>query len=223
MDSDGSDESEVISDVISDIPDPIKYLALNKNQPELQALAARAGIDLSGFTWPITTNFRGLFRPIEQLVEMGLDTDENLALLFGDAAAVRSTQDQVRICTILGAPEGTPAYNLGFRGMDAVDPDAPASDVIMRLLPDWRRPATADEQEQECSICQEVLSSPVQQLHGCKHVFHVNCITEWLSRKSTCPCCRKALPLVAPRPATASELERIAEVESIQRMIDDLF
>ena len=41
--------------------------------------------------------------------------------------------------------------------------------------------------EEKCSICME--SSNLIQLQ-CKHLFHENCINEWVKNNDTCPICR---------------------------------
>jgi len=43
-----------------------------------------------------------------------------------------------------------------------------------------------------CSICLENVSSSNDggQLKRCNHTFHNKCLTEWMTRKNTCPCCR---------------------------------
>lgn len=152
------------------------------------------------------------------LVHHGLDTDDNLNLMFGShtAPGVRQLQTQVRVGVLLGALEGSPNFAVGLRGERAVDPDSPASDVVMALLPDWQRPLKAEEKGVTCAICTEKLVSPVQSLRGCTHVFHPSCIKEWFSRKSSCPLCRKPLPLVAPRPASEEELKMMERVRQMQ-------
>lgn len=151
---------------------PIRHLARVKSRPEVQAVATQAGIDLSGFTPPLDiSTFRGLFPPMQKLVSAGLDTDENLELLFGDAESVRDVQADVRIPMLMGVPEGSPAHTIGLRGVNAVNPNAPASDVIMRLLPQWRQEAMAEEQAQECAVCQEALAATVQPLQGCRQAL----------------------------------------------------
>ena len=43
-----------------------------------------------------------------------------------------------------------------------------------------------------CAICLENFDalSDVKQLPVCHHVFHTNCLTEWLLRHGNCPMCR---------------------------------
>jgi hypothetical protein len=52
-----------------------------------------------------------------------------------------------------------------------------------------------DEDNQECLICAEpyeigcvVTSLP------CGHLYHSNCVTDWLCRRCTCPVCRYEIP-----------------------------
>jgi hypothetical protein len=64
--------------------------------------------------------------------------------------------------------------------------------------------------KQECSICMEgfevgdkVSFSPAE---GCHHVFHHDCLRQWLLRKADCPCCRVImLPIDRPKPKDHNE------------------
>ena len=64
--------------------------------------------------------------------------------------------------------------------------------------------------KQECIICMEgfkvgdiVSFSPAE---GCHHIFHHNCLRQWLLRKSGCPCCRVImLPIDRPEPKGCNE------------------
>ncbi|EFN51638.1 expressed protein [Chlorella variabilis] len=88
---------------------PIRHLAQAKERPEVAALAARAGLDLRGFTWPMRHHgphrFPGLMAVVSPLVRAGLDTPENLELLFGAPDAVASLHREIRFY-VLTAPEG---------------------------------------------------------------------------------------------------------------------
>lgn len=58
-------------------------------------------------------------------------------------------------------------------------------------------------QEQVCAICLGPYHDGelvVQSSNGeCHHVFHRECIAEWLAKKDECPCCRQSfLALVVP-------------------------
>lgn len=52
-----------------------------------------------------------------------------------------------------------------------------------------------------CAICLENFdsSSEVKQLPTCHHIFHTNCLTEWLLRHGNCPMCRATIPTTEPR------------------------
>jgi len=63
-------------------------------------------------------------------------------------------------------------------------------------------------QDGRCEIClveftvwsnRNVVASPNP---ACRHVFHKKCITKWLERKPTCPCCRE---IYLPRQTNTSE------------------
>ncbi|XP_022734837.1 NEP1-interacting protein-like 2 [Durio zibethinus] len=48
-------------------------------------------------------------------------------------------------------------------------------------------------EESSCSICLRGLKDGeiARNLPKCGHIFHLNCIDEWLSRQGTCPMCRE--------------------------------
>ena len=80
------------------------------------------------------------------------------------------------------------------------------------------RPRFPDEEESEedgCPIClndiapdEEVLIMP------CAHSFHTKCVTDWLKRKTTCPCCNHDVG------ATLREAKRREEAEEDERALD---
>lgn len=50
-------------------------------------------------------------------------------------------------------------------------------------------------EERECAICQEEMAQTKVVSLPCGHLFHKECIREWLGRKATCPTCA---PLLNP-------------------------
>lgn len=50
----------------------------------------------------------------------------------------------------------------------------------------------------ECSICKEnfKLLQTVSFLPFCNHVFHKNCLKQWVTYKQTCPLCRSEIPIL---------------------------
>jgi len=51
-----------------------------------------------------------------------------------------------------------------------------------------------DDNKHQCSVCLENIKKDekITKL-DCKHIFHTDCINEWISRDNTCPCCRISL------------------------------
>eukprot|EP00092_Neocalanus_flemingeri_P005165 GFUD01005554.1.p1 GENE.GFUD01005554.1~~GFUD01005554.1.p1 ORF type:complete len:1061 (+),score=260.18 GFUD01005554.1:362-3184(+) len=47
-----------------------------------------------------------------------------------------------------------------------------------------------DEEVDECLICTEFLETDLMTLEPCEHVFHLDCIKQWLEKDSSCPKCR---------------------------------
>jgi Ring finger domain len=56
-----------------------------------------------------------------------------------------------------------------------------------------------------CSICYDEIKVAATAVRlPCAHVYHTDCITTWLSKFSTCPICRFALPTLADFPHSTS-------------------
>ncbi len=55
-----------------------------------------------------------------------------------------------------------------------------------------------------CAICLESFDplSEVKQLPICHHVFHINCLTEWLLRHGNCPMCRTVISSIQQTPVS---------------------
>ncbi|KAK2067652.1 hypothetical protein P8C59_001368 [Phyllachora maydis] len=69
------------------------------------------------------------------------------------------------------------------------------------------------ENQDECSVCYEVMTGPV--ITHCKHAFDRHCLTEWIERQHNCPLCRSALDdskLIEPAP----EGEQLGEQDDEQ-------
>jgi hypothetical protein len=51
-----------------------------------------------------------------------------------------------------------------------------------------------DDNKEQCTVCLENIKKgeKITKL-DCKHMFHTDCINEWISRDNTCPCCRVSL------------------------------
>lgn len=70
----------------------------------------------------------------------------------------------------------------------------PASEEVVNALPRITIEAAKAQDEQECPVCKDEF--PVGQIVlvlPCKHIFHEECIKEWLKRNNTCPVCRFAV------------------------------
>jgi len=73
-----------------------------------------------------------------------------------------------------------------------------------------------------CSICQmpfEGCPQPATQFPGdgapvvwgtCKHAFHLQCVSQWLSTKNTCPICRREWEFEQQSAQTAAEHDAAA-------------
>ena len=61
--------------------------------------------------------------------------------------------------------------------------------------------------DEECSLCLEEFCGDglVQTLPQCTHIFHMECVHDWLARNATCPKCREPIPDRIPRPPSFQE------------------
>ena len=87
----------------------------------------------------------------------------------------------------------------------------PASTRALRQLPTIRVAPEdlIDPANRECCICLEEnkLDDHVIRM-PCAHIFHSDCIKDWLSRSCTCPVCRFELPTDDPQ-YEAGRIERM--------------
>ena len=62
---------------------------------------------------------------------------------------------------------------------------AKGEDVILH-----KEPATRMQPIDSCAVCLEPGSKRLAQIRGCGHVFHEDCLRNWMRRSSKCPLCR---------------------------------
>jgi hypothetical protein len=51
----------------------------------------------------------------------------------------------------------------------------------------------------DCSICLSSIDKNTEKELTCNHIFHDNCITEWLKNKNSCPMCRAVVEIILPK------------------------
>ena len=70
-----------------------------------------------------------------------------------------------------------------------------------------------EDGDQQCVICLEDIEEDETEL-PCGHVFHNQCLFEWLAQQDTCPICRATLPLIKPEgPESSRSPDRSAGIE----------
>jgi hypothetical protein len=121
-------------------------------------------------------------------------------VLFGGSFLVLLIMLPVAICCGEAVAELLPEYAPGQRRPAApaapapVELMTPAAPVVVKLRY-FRYSAEgtrASEEAGVCAICREVLEhgENCSEVSDCRHLFHRNCIDEWLKSKTTCPMCR---------------------------------
>ncbi|CDW88149.1 UNKNOWN [Stylonychia lemnae] len=90
---------------------------------------------------------------------------------------------------------------------DEESPSVPGLNAqqLMRVKPNMADLSRSIKDDEVCPICQMELKdlTIITQIPECKHMFHVNCIAEWLRRKAICPCCNRNLSTIFDQRTTA--------------------
>jgi hypothetical protein len=86
---------------------------------------------------------------------------------------------------------------------------SPANEVQMVIV--------SESDTEDCSICLENTKENDTQLI-CGHIFHNECLREWLNEHTTCPVCRAILPILETKsPHTTVDLELPNSTEAPDR------
>jgi hypothetical protein len=75
--------------------------------------------------------------------------------------------------------------NIPASFMENVSVVATAEQITNELVP------YSGSSQQNCSICQESISSDGVELRGCHHTYHRECIQTWFGASVRCPVCRR--------------------------------
>jgi hypothetical protein len=157
----------------------------------------------------LSVGFAETAMPMEKPPEDGIEKELS-ALLSPDPLQV---QDMVRfriraIATLLPPQVGqSPCYLLGApRQVGPNDPYAPKEEIVSLIFiedgvdalmgPMRLENNNAAAEEQECSICMELIthaeiaSGGTKQVACCKQEFHTECLEKWLKQQQSCPLCR---------------------------------
>ncbi|CAD8162318.1 unnamed protein product [Paramecium pentaurelia] len=63
----------------------------------------------------------------------------------------------------------------------------PKIDIVGQL------PIVTPAKDEECIVCLDLLENQQCRQTSCKHIFHEQCLNEWLQKQQTCPLCRDNL------------------------------
>lgn len=134
-------------------------------------------------------------------------TVENLRAYYRVSASASDAQDEVFVfdSVFMGNGYRNTVEN-NFIGRRASFRVRPLFAALSRQLQDSITTTTESSSSSssmgECSICLQLLSSGsnrskaiIRMPQPCSHVYHLNCITHWLTIKNTCPLCRRIINL----------------------------
>ncbi|KAJ9456752.1 E3 ubiquitin-protein ligase RING1 [Diplonema papillatum] len=98
--------------------------------------------------------------------------------------------------------------------IDVDDNDQRASRKAVSELLLFTIPAAAKPEQYTCVVCLESLPPRFKaKKMPCGHLFHEECLLEWLGKSNTCPTCRHAIPSVLTEWAEAQKVgEKAAKV-----------
>ena len=66
--------------------------------------------------------------------------------------------------------------------------------------------ARAHDHHTSCAVClMEMMADELAVQLPCRHLFHEDCVRQWLKKQHTCPCCRTPLPPKAPPNRSSAE------------------
>jgi len=103
-------------------------------------------------------------------------------------------------CTVEQICDVVPRENMHIHENEPVE--KPASPEAIASLP----VLTCEQQQKEengCAVCCNGYSRGEEMIQlPCEHLFHRECIMEWLKRQNTCPTCRYELPSVHKKKST---------------------
>ena len=78
--------------------------------------------------------------------------------------------------------------------------------------------ARAHDHQTSCAVClQEMMAEEMAVRLPCAHLFHEDCVRQWLKKNHTCPCCRTALP---PKEAPRREVREGEASEALRTWAD---
>lgn len=100
-----------------------------------------------------------------------------------------NTHEQDWIVLLRHLLEEYPELSTQFHGQ-RVAPPASREEVARILRGDGQRPNV--QEGAKCPICLSELSEDLAAM-PCKHVFHQECLRQWLLRTNSCPSCRLEL------------------------------
>jgi len=99
------------------------------------------------------------------------------------------------VCRWIGQYTNATFYSDGLDWIhyeDNLEPDGSLSKELISQSLKTDEFISKDKTDTCCPICLSNFEAGEIVVHGnCSHIFHKDCLLSWLSKQSSCPCCRK--------------------------------
>lgn len=207
------------------------FLDLFERDPALRAQYI-TGRDVHGRQVPLVPAGWGDF----SFAGLGLDEANQQRRRSGSSGGQASRRGNASSLSAGRSIAARGSQHVGLIATTSCSPSAAASIGIETVL---IHPFST-KQPEECAICLQPLLPNTQAAKmpcGEKHIFHHECLMEWLQRKPTCPLCREIPPETEPETISAgssshlrrpehqdlldTDIELVAELARLERQMQE--
>uniref|UniRef100_A0A7S4BD77 RING-type domain-containing protein n=1 Tax=Chrysotila carterae TaxID=13221 RepID=A0A7S4BD77_CHRCT len=164
--------------------------------------AAAAVVIQTGDVWPFSmsdTQMQGTDVTLPSMMLSSRDGKKLQQLMAQVSASVPAAGVGGETCPASAAPSSASA---AAAATSTPCGNGAQSSACARAAPRVWVHISARDHRTACAVClNEMIASTLAVALPCKHVFHTECVREWLRKQHTCPSCRAKLPTKAEREA----------------------